>query len=113
MQDLIVAPKAKQSRTDQAQVLLLLKKFNAQNRLSITQFCRKHKIHRTNFYAWQKRHGKKEEQSNPKGFVTIEVTPTPATLPVRLSEASALFAEVNGIRLFHFVSPDYLKALLP
>ena len=113
MQDLIVALQAKRSRTDQVQILSLLKKFESQDKLTLTQFCRKHKIHRTNFYAWQKRHGKKEEQSNPKGFVTIEVTPTPAPSPVRLSEASTLFAEVNGIRLFHFVSPDYLKALLP
>ena len=113
MQDLIVAPKTKRSHTDQAQILLLLKKFNSQDTLSITQFCSKHKIHRTNFYAWQKRYGKKEEQSNPKGFVAIEVTSTPATSPLRLPEAPVLFAEVNGIRLFHFVSPDYLKALLP
>ena len=113
MQDSIVAPQQKHSRTDPAEILLFLKKFNSQNKLTLTQFCRKHKINRTNFYAWQKRHGKKEEQSNPKGFVTIELTPTPATSPVRLSEASTLFAEVNGIRLFHFVSPDYLKALLP
>ena len=113
MQDSIVALQAKRSRTDQVQILSLLKKFNSQDRLSITQFCRKHKIHRTNFYAWQKRYGKKEEQPNPKGFVPIEVTPTTATSSARLSEASALFAEVNGIRLFHFVSPDYLKALLP
>lgn len=113
MQDSIVAPQAKRSRTDQSQILSLLKKFNSQDKLTLSQFCRKHKINRTNFYAWKKRYSKKEEQSNPKGFVTIEVTPTPATSPVRLSEASTLFAEVNGIRLFHFVSPDYLKSLLP
>ena len=113
MQDSILAPQIKRSRTDQTKILSLLKKFNSQSKLTLTQFCKKHKIHRTNFYAWQKRQGKKEEQSNPKGFVTIEVTPTPAAPPVRLSEASTLFAEVNGIRLFHFVSPDYLKALLP
>ena len=113
MQDLIVAPQAKRSRTDQAQVLALLKKFNSQDKLTVPQFCSKHNINRTNFYSWRKRHSKKEEQSNPKGFVTIEVTPAPVTSSVRLPEASTLFAEVNGIRLFHFVSPDYLKALLP
>lgn len=113
MQDSIVAPHLKRSRTDQAQIVSLLKKFNSQDKLTLTQFCRKHKIHRTNFYAWQKRHGKKEEQSTPKGFVSIEVMPTTATTSPVLSDAPNLFAEVNGIRLFHFVSPDYLKALLP
>ena len=113
MQDSILAEQVKRSRTSQAQILSLVKKFNSQNKLNLTQFCKKHQIHRTNFYAWQKRHGKKEEQSNSKGFVPIEVQPTPPTSPTGLSEASTLFAEVNGIRLFHFVSPDYLKSLLP
>ena len=113
MQDSIEAPRARRSHTSQAKILSLLKKFNSQDRLTLTQFCRKYKIHRTNFYAWQKRHGKIEEQSKTKGFVAIEVMPTPVATPVGLSEASTLFAEVNGIRLFHFVSPDYLKALLP
>ena len=113
MQDSIVHPQAKRSHTNQSRILSLLRKFNSQDKLTLTQFCRKHNIHRTNFYAWQKRHGKKEKQSNSKGFVPIEVQPTPPTSPVRLPEASTLFAEVNGIRLFHFVSPDYLKALLP
>ena len=113
MQDLIVASQAKRSRTDQAQILALLKKFNSQDKLTVQQFCRKHKINRTKFYAWKKRHGKKVEQSNPKGFVPIEVKATATASSVKLSEASTLFAEVNGIRLFHFVSPDYLKSLLP
>lgn len=112
MQDSIVHPQTKRSHTNQAKILSLLSKFNSQDKLTLTQFCRKHNIHRTNFYAWQKRYGKKQEQPNPKGFVTIEVTPTPVTSPARLSEVPTLFAEVNGIRLFHFVSPDYLKSLL-
>jgi phage terminase small subunit len=111
MQDSIVAPQAKRSHTSQAQILSLLKKFNSQDKLTLTQFCRKHEIHRTNFYAWQKRHSKKDEGSNAKGFVSVEVAPPGS--PARLSEDPMLFAEVNGIRLFHFVSPDYLKALLP
>ena len=111
MQDSIVAPSAKRPRTDQAQILSLLKKFNSQDKLSVTQFCRKNNIQRTNFYAWQKRYGKKGKESDTKGFVAVEVGP--AASPARLSEAPVLFAEVNGIRLFHVVSPDYLKALLP
>lgn len=111
MQDSIEPQKVKRSRTDQAQILSLLKKFNSQDKLTVAQFCRKHKIHRTNFYSWQKRHGKKDEAANPKGFVSVEVAPP--VLPARLSADPTPFAEVNGIRLFHFVSSDYLKALLP
>ena len=111
MQDSIVAPQAKRRRTDQAQILSLLKKFNSQDKLSVAKFCRKHKIHRTTFYAWQKGHGKKDEECDPKGFVPVEVAPISS--PAGLSDDPTLFAEVNGIRLFHYVSPDYLKALLP
>lgn len=111
MQDSTIASPLKRPRTDQAQILSLLKKYDSQDKLTVTQFCRRHKIHRTNFYAWQKRHGKKDEQSSPKGFVSVEVVPPGS--PSRLPEDPVLFAEVNGIRLFHFVSPDYLKALLP
>jgi hypothetical protein len=112
MQDIFVAPMSKRSRTDPTEILSFLKKFNSQDKLTIPQFCRKHKINRTNFYAWQKRHGKKE-QLNPKGFIAVKLTPAPVTSPATLSAAPSLFAEVNGIRLFHFVSPEYLKALLP
>jgi hypothetical protein len=112
MQDSIVARQSKRFRFDRARILSLLKKFNSQDKLTVTQFCRKHKIHRPNFYAWQKRHGKKDEEpNNVKGFVSVEVA-DPASSPGIFKEP-ILFAEVNGIRLFHFVSPDYLKALLP
>lgn len=111
MQDSIVPQKAKRSHTKQAHILSLLKKFNSQDKLTITQFCRKQKIHRPNFYTWQKRHGKKDEGlDNVKGFVSVKVT-APVSSP-GLSEDPMLFAEVNGIRLYHFVPADYLKALI-
>src|SRR5674476_523393 len=105
MQDSIVAPQVKRRRTDQAQILSLVKKFNSQDKLSVAKFCRKHKIHRTTFYAWQKRHSKNVEAPGVKGFVSVEVTPSVS--PAKFSEEATLFAEVNGIRLFHYVSPDY------
>jgi hypothetical protein len=69
-----------------------------------------HDIKKATFYHWQKRYGSKESKTNKqKGFIPMKLTPS--SIPPS-GQAPSLFAEVNGIRLYHIVSADYLKALL-
>jgi Transposase len=97
-------------RRSRQQILQLLKEFDSKG-LTITQFCELHHIQKSNFYKWQKRYGSKQTQNSaPKGFLAVELT-SPAAAPC--PTAPALFAEVNGIRLYQPVSALYLKTLLP
>ena len=113
MQKFTFAEGPKRFRSTKTRMLSLLNKFNSQDKLTVAEFCMKHDISRTNFYAWKKRHGTKAiDDINQKGFVSVQVALPPASLPT-FSEQPLLFAEVNGIRLYHFVSADYLKSLLP
>ena len=84
---------------------------NKQGNISVTEFCKLHRIHKSTFYYWRKRNANKDIVADkPKGFLPVKVT-NPSYGPP--SNTPTLFAEVNGIRLYHFVSADYLKALLP
>jgi len=88
----------------------ILQEYDKQDSLSVTEFCKGHKIHKSTFYNWKKRYANKDIVSEkPKGFLPVEVT-NPSYGP--LSNTPTLFAEVNGIRLYHFVSADYLKSLI-
>lgn len=111
MEKSIKADNPKRSRCSEKKIRALLEKYNAQDKLSVRKFSKKHKIHRATFYNWLKTYSNKNAPNKEqKTFVPIEVRST--TVPV-VSDIPALFAEVNGIRLYHLVSPDYLKALLP
>jgi hypothetical protein len=102
------AKKPSRRRTLQ-QILQLLKDFDQQS-LSTSHFCKLHHIHPSNFYHWKKRYGGKQApRSAPKGFLALELTASAAPAGVH---TPALFAEVNGIRLYQPVSPQYLKTLL-
>ena len=88
----------------------ILKGYKNQEDLTVIEYCKLHKIHKSTFYNWRKRYRNKSVVAGkPKGFLPVEVT-NPVYGP--LSNMPALFAEVNGIRLYHFVPADYLKALL-
>jgi Transposase len=99
------------SRFREKKILSILNEYDNGDDLTVLEFCKMHKIHKATFYNWRKRYANKEQyKSKPKGFVPVELT-TPSYPSI--SDTSSLFAEVNGIRLYHFVSADYLKALLP
>ncbi len=71
---------------------------------SAKQFCSEHNLSEAVFYKWRSRHAAKAavEQNN---FVQLK--------PFSVSLAdSALFAEVNGIRIYQVVPAAYLKELL-
>jgi hypothetical protein len=97
-------------RRSSRQIIKLLKEYAGTEGSSVVEFCKLHGINKSNFYNWQKRYGFKQvKQDKPKGFVPLQLTPS--SQPP--DSAPCLFAEVNGIRLYHFVAAEYLKALLP
>lgn len=98
------------SRLRKKKILSLLNDYDSRDDVTVIEFCKMHRIHKATFYNWRKRYANKEQHNRkPKGFVPVKLT-TPSYASI--SDTSSLFAEVNGIRLYHFVSADYLKALL-
>ena len=100
--------RTRRSKFTQEKILSLLDAYKNQDNLSVVKFCKQNRIHKSLFYYWRKRYAN-VNSVEPKGFLPVQVT-APAHSTV--SEVPALFAEVNGIRLYHFVSADYLKALV-
>ena len=108
MQNSVKRRRRSRTQFSDEEIRSLLQDFNNQDALSVVEFCREYKIHKATFYNWRKRYATINAEE-PKGFLPVQVTaPTDSTV----SEVPALFAEVNGIRLYHFVSADYLKALV-
>jgi hypothetical protein len=72
--------------------------------LTVAAFCQQHSLNIGTFHNWKKRSWSGDVSKNQEpAFVKLQF---PDNLP-------ALFAEVNGIRLFQPVGADFLKALLP
>ncbi|MEJ7828860.1 MAG: transposase [Segetibacter sp.] len=96
-------------RRTRNQIIKLLKEYESKEGMRVVEFCKLHDINKSNFYNWQKSYGGKQSvKHKPKGFLTVELTPS-AEAPVN---TPILFAEVKGIRLYHVVSAEYLKALV-
>lgn len=88
----------------------ILREYDEQDNFSITEFCKLHKIHKSTFYYWRKRYANKNIIADkPKGFLPVVVANSSFGPP---ADAPTLFAEFKGIRIYHFVSADYLKILL-
>lgn len=84
------------------QISTLLAKYKSSG-LSVTEFCERRQIHKSNFYKWISRY---QEKSNSKkiqrsAFAQVQVT----------ASENLLFAEVNGIRIYQPVAASYLKEL--
>lgn len=96
-------------RRTKKQILKLLKEFSKTEGISVVDYCKMHKVNKSNFYNWQKRYVLEcSAPASPQGFVPLQLpssVATPGSVP-------GLFAEVNGIRLYQVVAPEYLKALL-
>lgn len=102
--------RSKRSQYSDERIQSILKEYNNQEDITVLEYCKLHKIHKSTFYNWRKLYSnKKIVAGKPKGFLPVELT-TPSYGP--LSTIPTLFAEVNGIRLYHFVPADYLKVLL-
>jgi|HubBroStandDraft_3_1064219.scaffolds.fasta_scaffold1062647_2 hypothetical protein len=72
--------------------------------LSIKAFCIENNISPATFHYWKKKYnGSTVNQHKQSGFTALHLTtPSPA----------AIFADVNGIKIYQWVEPAYLKALL-
>src|SRR5450755_819412 len=80
----------------------ILREYEKSN-LSIKAFCLENNIAPTTFHYWKKKYNDSTvNQHKQTGFAKLHVT-TPA---------AAIFAEVNGIKIYQWVDPAYLKALL-
>jgi hypothetical protein len=82
-------------------VILELLKEQLESGLSVRSFCARHSIAEGSFYGWKKRYGNEKAVVNGNAFSRMQVTTAPG----------ALFAEVNGIKLYQPVSAAYLKEL--
>lgn len=97
-----VNPSTRRPRRTIQQISALLAEYKSSG-LTITEFCERHQIHKSNFYKWVSRY---EQKSNSKkvhrsAFAKVQVT----------SSENFLFAEVNGIRIYQAVAASYIKEL--
>ena len=101
---------SKASQYGDKRIQSILKGYDNQKDLTVVKYCKLHKIHKSTYYKWRELYANKNiAAGKPKGFLPVEVTRPSNGF---LSNMPTLFAEVNGIRLYHFVPADYLKALL-
>lgn len=104
----IQSPKRPQ-RSEQ-DILALLKAYENSEGITVKDFCRRNGFTDATFYTWRKRFSnKRQKSSKPKSFMPVKLTHSSYLPP---THDPLLFAEVRGIRLYHFVSADYLKALI-
>ena|ERR1700760_1547239 len=96
----INAVRAKRSFKSEEEIKLLLEQQQVSGR-SVKSFCDNNNLAYGSFQNWRKRYGK---QSSPVGFVEVNVA---------AHGSAALFAEVNGIKIYQPVNASYLKELLP
>ena len=91
------------TRRSKQQIQDLLQEFE-RSKSTVTDFCKLHNISAGSFHKWKSRYRVNSVTLNRKsGF---------AKLNVSASTSSALFAEVNGIRIHQPVSASFLKELL-
>jgi transposase-like protein len=87
------------------QILQIVSEYEKSHGLTVKEFCRQHGISEGSFYSFRSRYGLKHQSKNKSGgFI-------PITTPLLKESTNALFAEVNGIRIYQAVPPDYLKTL--
>lgn len=98
---------AKHIRRTEAQIRALLRLQEDNHNITITDFCKIHKIHKANFYNWRNKYASKNE--NPAQFIPVHFN--------HEDSQPTLFAEIElsskvTVRLFQRVDPAYFKVLL-
>ena len=87
------------------QILQIIAQYKKAQGLTVKEFCQQHGISEGSFYSFRSRYGfKNQVKDKPGGFIAIAT-------PVLKESINALFAEVNGIRIYQAVPADYLKTL--
>lgn len=75
------------------------------SKLNVKEFVKTKGIHEATYYNWRNKYGGKARKER-SGFASIKINPSPAT------HAATLFAEVGGIKIYHYVPSSYLKELI-
>jgi hypothetical protein len=86
------------------EVILLLEDCR-KSKLSVKEFVKTKGIHEATYYNWRNKYGNKLRKER-SGFATLKINPSPAT------KTATLFAEVGGIKIYHYVPASYLKDLI-
>ena len=87
------------------QIRHLLSEYEKSQGLTVKEFCKQHDISEGSFYSFRSRYGfKSKAKGKTGGFIAIAT-------PMLKDSTNALFAEVNGIKIYQAVSADYLKIL--
>lgn len=93
------------SKRTSEQILQIVAEYEKSHGLTVKEFCRQHGISEGSFYSFRSRYGfKNQAKDRSGGFIAI-------TAPVLKDSTNALFAEVNGIKIYQAVPADYLKTL--
>lgn len=93
------------SKRTREQILQIVAEYDKSHGLTVKEFCRQHGISEGSFYSFRSRYGfKNQAKDKSGGFIAI-------TTPLLKESTNALFAEVNGIRIYQAVPADYLKTL--
>jgi hypothetical protein len=94
------------SRRNKIQMLELLNEYDRNPGMTVKAFCSLHQISEGSFYSARKRHrSSATSKQKSSGFISIG-------RQAFKESTGALFAEVNGIKLYQAVPADYLKALV-
>ena len=76
------------------------------SKLTAKAFCIQNNIASATFHTWKRKYSRRSVKSaKPAGFAALQITTTPAV-------AEPLFAAVNGIKIYQWVTAAYLKELL-
>jgi hypothetical protein len=97
--------KSGSSKRTREQILQIVAKYEKAHGLTVKEFCHQRGISEGSFYSFRSRYGFKQQSKDKSGgFIAI-------TTPVLKNLTNALFAEVNGIKIYQVVPADYLKTL--
>jgi Transposase len=74
--------------------------------MSVKEFVKTKGIHEATYYNWRNKYGGKQRKEKAgSGFASIKINPSPTT------QTATLFAEVGGIKIYHYIAASYLKEL--
>jgi Transposase len=76
------------------------------SKLKVKEFVKTKGIHEATYYNWRNKYASKKGKEKSSGFATLKINPSPTT------HAATLFAEVRGIKVYHYVPASYLKELI-
>ncbi|HEY8734567.1 MAG TPA: transposase [Puia sp.] len=98
---------AKPSRVQRSQeeIISILEECR-NSKLNVKEFVKTKGIHEATYYNWRNKYGGKKGKEKRPGFATLKINPSPVTNTVNL------FAEVGGIKIYHYVPSSYLKELI-